>query len=436
MVQPTSGNVQNKVAPIVTDDLRPKTSNSDIPFSLRDFGILKEGVLAEQAGFKPLSSFGVDFTLRPETVFGALPFVGDLAVLGQAIGKVQTEDAANRMLGKDKTFGQTFKDTATSGSATNQVIQEIKDFKKNDPYSTTPSITRDDVQSYMMSKRPDLDLAPIQNRSFTKSEIAEGDAGGYYGNQQVYGTQPFSSGAEFRSSGFKGNYSRPEMLMTETGEFDAPTGRTYGQAFQSGDLDRGLKSVSDFAGDKINQSNVTNMVDAKTGKSTYDPAFARAVTRENQGESSPSESTFICTVLYDMNDMPISIYKYDQRYGQQVNKKIYNGYALWGKPIAQKMRNKGLLYKIMKPIALRWAEQMAYDMSEGKVGKKRYAIKVMKFLGEAICYGIGLFIKPEGDKNGTRNRNRRNGKERAVVRGEDGVPKKRGRPRLNRRTVS
>ena len=120
MVQPTSGNVQNKVAPIVTDDLRAKTSNSDIPFSLRDFGILKEGVLAEQAGFKPLSNFGVDFTLRPETVFGALPFVGDLAVLGQAIGKVQTEDAANKMLGRDKTF------VKHSKIQQRQVVQQIK----------------------------------------------------------------------------------------------------------------------------------------------------------------------------------------------------------------------------------------------------------------------------------------------------------------------
>ena len=51
------------------------------PFSLKDVGTLKEGILAEEAGFKPLSKFGIDFSLRPETVFGALP-LGDLAVLG------------------------------------------------------------------------------------------------------------------------------------------------------------------------------------------------------------------------------------------------------------------------------------------------------------------------------------------------------------------
>jgi hypothetical protein len=403
-------------------------------FTLGDLGTIKEGILAEEAGFQPFKKLGSDFTLRPETVFGALPFVGGFTNIGQAIGKYQLEDSANKFYGVDKGFKDTSISSGKNTSETNRLINEIKAFKAKDPYSTTSNITRDDIQNFMMQKKPDLDLAPIQIPTYKKDELDDLNdrIGGF---QQSYITQPFSSGAEFRSSGFKGNYSRPEMLMTETGEFDAPTGRTYGQAFQSGDLDRGLKSVSDFAGDKINQSNVTNMVDAKTGKSTYDPAFARAVTRENQGESSPSESTFICTALYEMGQMPIGIYKYDQRYGQQVNKKIYNGYAIWGKPIAQKMRNRGFIYNIITPIAMRWAEQMAFDMSDGKVGKKRYSIKAMKFLGEAICYGIGLFIKPEGEKHGS-NRNRQHGEERRTIRGEDGLQKRRGRPRTKRRTAS
>ena len=398
-------------------------------FTRNDVARIREGTLAEEAGFKPFSRFGVDFTLRPETIFGALPFVGGFANIGQAIGKYQLEDSANKFFGVNKGFQDTSKSSGMNDSATNTLIRDMKAFKETNPYSTTKNLTRDDIQDFLMSKKPDLDLAPIQNRAYTKSELDDlNDVTG--GFTQSYSTQPFSSGAELRSSGFKGNYSRPEMLMTETGEFDAPTGRTYGQAFQSGDLDRGLKSVSDFAGDKINQSNVTNMVDAKTGKSTYDPAFSRAVTKENQeasGSNTPS-STFICTALYEMKQMPISIYKYDQRYGQSVNRKIYNGYAIWGKPIANKMRNKGCVYEMVKPLALKWAEQMAYDMSDGKVGKKRYSIKAMKFLGEAICYGIGLFIKPEGEKHGS-NRNRQHGEERRTIRGEDGLLKKRRRSR-------
>ena len=408
------------------------------PFSLKDVSTLKEGILAEEAGTRPLSRFGVDFSLRPSTVFGALPGIGDLAFLGQAIGKTQLESSATNLLNStspnqlDTGLGATMKRAGTGKSATSAVINEIKEFKQSDPYSITENITRDDIQRYMMSKRPDLDLASIQTPRYTRDQLNEG-----IGLKQQYTTQPFRTGT-FERVGE--DYRDTLQTLTNRNpsekdkEFQSAMG-SYAIRDMQQRFDDNLKTTSDFAEDNVYQSNVIGSVDPKTGRKAYDKDFARAVTLENQGDA-PSESTFICTVLYDMNDMPISIYKYDQRYGQQVNKKIYRGYATWGKPLAERMRNKGLLYKIMKPIALRWAEQMAFDMSEGKVGKKRYAIKVMKFLGEAICYGIGLFIKPEGDKNGTRNRNRQHGEERRVVRRENGVLKKRGRPRTNRRATS
>ena len=165
------------------------------PFSLKDVDTLKTGILAEEAGFKPLSSFDIDFTLRPETVFGALP-LGDLAILGQAIGKVQTEDAATKFLNTQSPnqlytgLGATLKRAGTGESATNAVINEIKQFKTNDPFSTEPNITRDDIQKYIASKRPDLDLAPIQTPLYTKKELNELNdrIGGF---KQQYQTQPF-----------------------------------------------------------------------------------------------------------------------------------------------------------------------------------------------------------------------------------------------------
>ena len=398
------------------------------PFSLKDVGTLKQGILAEEAGFKPLSNFGIDFTLRPETVFGALP-LGDLTVLGQAIGKVQTEGAATNLLNSlsantlDTGLGATMKRAGTGSSATNAVINEIKQFKANDPFSTEPNITRDDIQNYIASKRPDLDLAPIQTPRFTKSELDElNDRTG--GFTQQYITQPF------KSRGFAEQMASRAPSADGLSFYDL---EEQGRFKEAQDMyDANLKSVSDFAEDKITQSNITNLVDETTGKSLYDPDFARAVTLENQGESADAEGTFICTVLYEMNILPINIYKYDQRYGQQVNRKIYNGYAIWGKPIAERMRKEGLTFKIIKPIACAWAEQMAFDLSEGKVGKNRFSIKIGKFIGEAICYSIGLFIKPKGEKNGTPSRSRQHGEKRRVVYGKDGLPKRRGRPRTNR----
>ena len=406
------------------------------PFSLKDASLLKEGILAEEAGYKPFEkfSFGKDFTLRPETVFGALPGIGDISILGQAIGKYQTEDASNRLLGIDKGFQATLKGAGTGGSATTQIINEIKEQKANDPFSTETNITRDDIQKYIASKRPDLDLAPIQNTMFTKAEIAEKDAGGRFGDQQVYTTQPFRSGRTAQNitgTGFRGGISPQDRAMIE--EDIAISGfSSFDDAIKGGFYDNELKSVSDFAEDKITQSNIRGAVDAK-GRDIYDPAFARAVTLESQGDTANADTTFICTVLFEMNILPMSIYKYDQRYGQQVNRRIYNGYALWGKPLAERIRKQGLAYKIMTPIACAWAEQMAYDLSDGKVGKNRISIKIAKFLGETICYTLGLFIKPKGEKNArTHTRNRQHGAKRGTIHGKDGISKGRGRPRTKR----
>ena len=363
-----------------------------------------------------------------------MPGIGDISILGQAIGKYQTEDASNRLLGIDKGFQATLKGAGTGGSATTQIINEIKEQKANDPFSTETNITRDDIQKYIASKRPDLDLAPIQNTMFTKAEIAEKDAGGRFGDQQVYTTQPFRSGRTAQNitgTGFRGGISPQDRAMIE--EDIAISGfSSFDDAIKGGFYDNELKSVSDFAEDKITQSNIRGAVDAK-GRDIYDPAFARAVTLENQGDTANADTTFICTVLFEMNILPMSIYKYDQRYGQQVNRRIYNGYALWGKPLAERIRKQGLAYKIMTPIACAWAEQMAYDLSDGKVGKNRISIKIAKFLGETICYTLGLFIKPKGEKNArTHIRNRQHGAKRGTIHGKDGISKGRGRPRTKR----
>ena len=363
-----------------------------------------------------------------------MPGIGDISILGQAIGKYQTEDASNRLLGIDKGFQATLKGAGTGGSATTQIINEIKEQKANDPFSTETNITRDDIQKYIASKRPDLDLAPIQNTMFTKAEIAEKDAGGRFGDQQVYTTQPFRSGRTAQNitgTGFRGGISPQDRAMIE--EDIAISGfSSFDDAIKGGFYDNELKSVSDFAEDKITQSNIRGAVDAK-GRDIYDPAFARAVTLESQGDTANADTTFICTVLFEMNILPMSIYKYDQRYGQQVNRRIYNGYALWGKPLAERIRKQGLAYKIMTPIACAWAEQMAYDLSDGKVGKNRISIKIAKFLGETICYTLGLFIKPKGEKNArTHIRNRQHGAKRGTIHGKDGISKGRGRPRTKR----
>jgi hypothetical protein len=114
---------------------------------------------------------------------------------------------------------------------------------------------------------------------------------------------------------------------------------------------------------------------------------------EQGGGSSGGGGTYICTALYEMGDMKKSIYKYDQIYGKKVDPATYRGYELWGKYVASKLRNRGIVYKVAKPIALTWANQMAYDLSKGKIGKNSLAIKITKTIGEGCCYILGQIFK-------------------------------------------
>ena len=114
---------------------------------------------------------------------------------------------------------------------------------------------------------------------------------------------------------------------------------------------------------------------------------------EQGGGESGGGGTYICTALYEMGDMKKSIYKYDQIYGKKVDPATYRGYELWGKYVASKLRNRGIVYKVAKPIALTWANQMAYDLSKGKIGKNSLAIKITKTIGEGCCYILGQIFK-------------------------------------------
>jgi len=127
----------------------------------------------------------------------------------------------------------------------------------------------------------------------------------------------------------------------------------------------------------------TSVTDTTSGKDLSN-------TFSDDAASSSDSSTYICTALYEMGDMKKYIYKYDQIYGKRVDPLVYKGYCVWGEYVATKMRDKGIVYKITKPLALAWAKQMAYDLSKGRYGKKSKVVKVISKVGEGICYALGF----------------------------------------------
>jgi len=181
-------------------------------------------------------------------------------------------------------------------------------------------------------------------------------------------------------------YKRGSVVKQDITNVD-PTGLgvNTGAVGSSGDLNKtyGSNVFSGLFGDEGFQKGEEIKVDPTKGKD-LSRTFA------DDAGSVGDEGTYICTALYEMGEMKKYIYKYDQVYGKRVDPNVYRGYCLWGKYVATKLRYKGFTYKIVKPLALAWAKQMAFDLSKGRYGKNNKVVKVVSKIGEGICYVLGL----------------------------------------------
>jgi len=251
------------------------------------------------------------------------------------------------------------------------------------------------------------------------SEVEANTGFGYdYGNVNdvVSGFSPFGPGTNVTTRGDVDQFG----FSTNPNTYSSREAANIGQDVQSG-IGRGVDTVGLGVGSKAGYTgSVGNAfgfgkaegVDTddpnSTGASTGIGGSAAGVSgmggttssSANTGYADDAQAsggggggTYICTALYEMGDMKKSIYKYDQIYGKQVDPATYRGYELWGKYVATKLRKKGIVYKIAKPIALTWANQMAYDLSKGKIGKNSTLIKITKTIGEGACYVLGQIFK-------------------------------------------
>ena len=297
------------------------------------------------------------YSLSPSTALttglGLVTGLGTPMQVGSMIGNYQAEEAANKLLGNPTNFMNNVKQPGNPNSAVQTVRGMISDTNKDGV-----------ISNYEMNQFgqsiPGLDLASMYTGG-NPNKMVEGAGGKMMPSKAK--ANPYSS-RSFQNQMNKGFY--------------------FDDTISQNQIDDNMKSTKDYAADAINQTNITNM-------KGYDPNFAKAVTRENQEASGTSgEGTYICTALYEMGEMKKYIYKYDQVYGKRVDPNVYRGYCLWGKYVATKLRYKGFTYKIVKPLALAWAKQMAFDLSKGRYGKNNKVVKVVSKIGEGICYALGL----------------------------------------------
>jgi hypothetical protein len=317
-----------------------------------DFQTLSQGL---QSGNNPIANV-YGFDVKPQdvltTAVGVVPQISAPLALGSMISDYKVNQLANQALNRPTDF------------LSNLNKQSIKDLRSEVDVNKDRNITNTEVQNYGMKKgltAYDVGINPLQGYkpgNIKRTNITNVDPTGLGVNTGAVGSYGDLGGAT--GSGYKG--SKGVFLG-----FGRAEGVNPSQSEQTGDQ--------------------TSIKDTSKGKDLSN-TFA-----DDAASASDDGGTYICTALYDMGDMKAYIYKYDQLYGRKVNPLTYKGYCLWGKYVATKIKRQGWTYRIVKPIALAWAKQMAYDLSKGRHGKNSKFVKALKIAGEGICYGLGLITK-------------------------------------------
>jgi len=314
-----------------------------------------------------------------------------------AYGRYSAEKAAQSALGQNRGFVDT-----VTGMVTNPAMDTARSMADT---NKDGRVSQREAQNFGM-----------QQGKLTSYEVGLNPAFGYTPNTvSVQGLAGF--GKSTPTTGTVNAMEAPSKGVDQFGFSTTPNTYTTAQAEAIG---QGIgKGVTGLGGGKgASYSGITGFtqnpgIDAsqssQTGAETSvtDTTGGKDMSNTFSDDAASSDSggggTYICTALYEMGDMKKYIYKYDQIYGKRVDPNVYKGYCVWGKYVATKMRNKGILYKIVKPLALAWAKQMAYDLSKGRYGKSNKIVKVISKVGEGVCYALGIIsnIKQlKGEKYG------------------------------------
>ena len=337
-----------------------------------EFGNLSRGL---QATNNPIASvFGYDIT--PEKAFTttvgfvAPPLSAPMAI-GSIINDYRTNQLANKALGRPTSFMSGFSN------------KSLQDLRNEIDVNNDRNISNRELQNFNMA-----------NRGKTAYDVGLNPAAGYTpGSVSIQNLAGFGKADPDAGLGGINTTGQVADVMTQRQVDDMFSGidTTSGVTGLGGGKGASYSGITNFSrnpgmdvtGEQGQQTGAqTSVTGGKGGMS-----FADDAATSDQGDDG---GTHICTALYDMGDMRAYIYKYDQLYGRKVNPNVYRGYSLWGKYVATKMKRQGWTYRIVKPLALAWAKQMAFDLSKGRHGKKNTVVKVISKIGEGICYALGL----------------------------------------------
>jgi len=114
----------------------------------------------------------------------------------------------------------------------------------------------------------------------------------------------------------------------------------------------------------------------------------------NGGGDGGSDSRVICTELHSQGKLSEELYKMDMYYTKRnLSETTVRGYHYWAIPMVPLIRKNNLVCNISKYLAVKRAEEIAHIIDPVVYPKSTITGKLIKTVGEAICYGIGKFVK-------------------------------------------
>jgi len=103
----------------------------------------------------------------------------------------------------------------------------------------------------------------------------------------------------------------------------------------------------------------------------------------------------ICTHFYRKGEMSRDMWRSDLEFTfKNLSPTTVRGYQYWAIPYVKLMRKSKLAENIMRPLAMHRAKELSYQM--GRSAKGSLFGKVVRLIGEPICFTVGLFV---GEQN-------------------------------------
>jgi len=168
------------------------------------------------------------------------------------------------------------------------------------------------------------------------------------------------------------------------------------------DISGGIASLGQAARDAETSRSSPTATPGGPPASSNDNAPMGANASPSDGGAPPSGgggggggSRVICTHFYRKGEMSREMWRADLEFTfRHLSKTTVRGYQYWAIPYVKLMRKSKLAENIMRPLAMHRAQELAYQM--GRTPKGSLFGKVVRLIGEPICFTVGLFV---GEQN-------------------------------------